>query len=186
MKKLLLVTSLILAASCTHQNQNVKLDLSLNSAKSNIGKGSSIDLIVFDDRLEDQVVGTKEFGDEKIKILTSENIALLLTKKINQNLSEKGFKKGSDKLVEVHVEKLNYEAKRGFFVGKSKGEAAIKVLVKNAKNKSIFTKKFDLSLSGKHFIVPLESTDSSTINNMLQEIVQDVLDNEELLKVLAN
>lgn len=186
MKKLLLLASLILAASCTHHNQHVDFDLSFNNTKSNVGNASAIDLIVFDDRSEDRVIGIKEFGDEKVKITTSENIALLLTKKINQNLAAKGFKKGADKLIEIHIEKLHYQAKREFFVGSSQGEAMIKVIVKNAKNKSIFTKRFDLSLRDKHFIAPLESTDAATINGLLKEVVQDVLDNDELLKTLSN
>lgn len=186
MKKLFIAATLLLLTSCTHQNQHMRFNISLKEAKSNIGNGTKIDLIVFDERSDDGVIGTKEFShDEKIKIINEENIAILLTKKINQNLMEKGFAKGTGKTLEIHIEKLHYQAKREFFVGSSEAEAAIKVVVKNGKDKSTFTKNFSLSLSGKHFIAPLESTDAATINNLLQEITQDILNNEELLKTLA-
>jgi len=186
MKKILLVASLILIASCTHQNQKISLDLSLNSNKTNSGNGASIDLMVFDDRANDTIVGTKEFGQyEKIDISSRENIALLLTQTIEQNLIQRGFKKGNGKIFEIHIEQLNYVAKRGFPIGTSQGNASIKVVVKNTKTRTIVTKNFSLSLNNKHFIVPLESTDLAIINNMIQEITQDIVNNSELIRTLA-
>lgn len=186
MKKLLSLAALFLAISCSHQDHKISFNLRFDNTASNLGNGSAIDLIVFDDRGDDNVIGTKEFSsDEKIKIISTQNIAMLLTDKINENLTAKGFKKGSGKIVELHIEKLHYIAKSGFPVGTSEGKAAFKVLVKNSKNKSVFTKNFSLDLSNKHFIRPLESTDQATINDLLQEITSDVLSNEELLKNLA-
>ncbi len=186
MKKLLLVAVLFLGTSCTHENQKINLTLRLDDTKSNIGNGAKLDLMVFDERANDSILGTKEFSsDEKIKIISQENVALLLTQKVEQNLIAKGFKKGNDKVVEIHLEQLHYLAKRGFPVGTSEGIAVVKVVVKNTKNKSVVTKNFSLSLNNKHFIAPLESTDSSTINGMLQEITHDILSNPDLLKTLA-
>ena len=186
MKKLLLVAALFLAASCTHENQKINLTLHLDDTKSNIGNGAKLDLMVFDDRANDGIFGTKEFSsDEKVKIISQENVALLLTQKVEQNLIAKGFKKGNGKIVEIHIEQLYYLAKRGFLVGTSEGIAVIKILVKNTKTKSVVTKNFSLSLNNKHFIAPLESTDASTINSLLQEITRDILSNQDLLKNLA-
>lgn len=187
MKKLLSILCLSLTFSCSYQNQIVKFDLNFNDEKSNIGNNTAIDLMVFDNRFNDKILGTKELGqDEKISITNHENVALLLTKKISHNLEQKGFKKGVNKTIELHIEKLNYLAKREFFVGSSEGTAEIKVVVKNNKDKSIFTKNFNITVANKHFVVPLASTDSKIINSMLQEIISDILNNAELLNVLAN
>lgn len=186
MKNFLLATALFLVVSCSHQNQKVSFNFFLDDQKSNVGNGAAIDLMVFDDRADDMLLGSKKFSaKEKVKIFSDENIALLLTKKINQNLLAKGFVKGTEKVFEIHIEKLQYQAQRGFPVGSSEGEAAFKVLVKNSKNKSTLTKNFNLKLDSKHFIMPLESTDSATLNSLLQEITQDILGNEELMKALA-
>ncbi len=186
MKKLLLIATLFLSISCTHTDQKVSLRLNLKDEKSEIGKGAAIDLMVFDDRKDDGVIGRKEFShDDKINITSQQNVALLLTEKIEQNLINKGFKKGNSKIIEIHIEQLFYLAKRGFPVGTSEGKAAIKVVVKNPKTKSVVTKNFNLSLNNKHFVVPLESTDAATINDMLQEISQDILDNQDLMQTLA-
>lgn len=186
MKKFITIAALIISVSCTHQNQNIDFNLHLTQAKSTIGNGSAVDLIVFDDRSENQVIGIKEFGaDEKIKIISTQNIALLLTDQINNYLNANGFKKGSGKIMEVHIEKLHYLAKRGFFVGTSEGEAALRVVIRDAKNRLTFTKNFGLKLDGKHFIAPLESTDFATINSLLNDITQEVVNNQDLLKKLA-
>jgi uncharacterized lipoprotein YajG len=79
---------------------------------------------------------------------------------------------------------LQYKAKRQFFIGTSKANASFKVIVKNSKTGSKFTKNFDLSLKNKHFIAPLESTDAATINALLQEIIENILNDESLLKKL--
>lgn len=186
MKKLLIIATLLASAACVHENQYVTLAPRFDEVKSNIGNGAKIDLMVIDDRYDDQIIGVKEFGpDEKINIINENNIAILLTKKINQALEAKGFTKGSDKIVEVHIEKLQYKAKREFFVGASSGEASIKFVIKTAKNKPVFTKTFNLITSNKHFIAPLASTDSVEINDLLQEVVQEALNSEDLMKMLA-
>ncbi len=186
MKKLL-IASLFLIASCAHENQNVSFNLRFDHANSNVGKNVGIVVYVVDDRLNQNILGRKQFSaDEKVQILTADNIAFLIKAQINASLEAKGFKKGFDKTVEVHVEKLQYAAKRGFMVGTSEGEATLKVVVTNNKTKAVFTKNFNLALNNKHFIAPLESTDSATINSLLQDIISDVLNNNELMQNLAS
>ncbi len=186
MKKLL-IASLFIAASCTHENQNVAFNLRFNHEKSNVGNNAGIDVTVIDDRLNQNIIGSKQFSaDEKVQIISEDNIAALIKAQINAFLEAKGFKRGNAKLVEVHIEKLQYSAKRGFPVGNSEGEASLKVVVTNTKTKTIFTKNFNLSLNNKHFIAPLESTDSATINSLLQDIISDVVNNNELIKNLTS
>ncbi|MDX2082362.1 MAG: YajG family lipoprotein [Rickettsiales bacterium] len=185
MKKLLLFFALISAVSCSHENQKINFDLNLDNQKSNIGNGTKLDLQVFDDRL-DKTIGIKEFSSkEKITITSDDNLAIMLRRKINQSLISKGFDEGLDKIVEIHIKKLEYKAKRKFFIGSSKGEALITVIIKKPENSLTFTKNFSLYLDNKHFIAPLESTDRDIINNLLQEITQDILNSDELLKILA-
>jgi uncharacterized lipoprotein YajG len=186
MKKILIIVSLLTFFSCSYQTQKVKLDLSFDDEKSNIGNGLGIQVVAFDERLEKEFVGTKKIGDEKVKIVIEQNLPELLQSKIKENLLKKGFKIGKDKLVEIHVESLSYKAKRQFFISTSNASGNIKIVVKNYKNNEKFTKNFDLSLKRKHFIMPLESTDSKTINAILKEIVEDILNDESFIKNLSN
>ncbi|NBV07341.1 MAG: hypothetical protein EBS06_08955 [Proteobacteria bacterium] len=186
MKKIFLVTALFFVLSCTHENQKVRFDLTLDSSRSAAGNSKTINLKIFDDRLNKKVIGTKIFSsDDVIQIISEENLSNFLAEKISKNLEERGFKIGLDKDLEIHIDKLEYSAKRKFFIGKSEGRISIKVVVKNNQDGSAMGKNFNISLDNKHFIVPLESTDESTINALLQEAIKDTLDNSDILEFIS-
>lgn len=186
MKKLLAVATFFILISCSHQNQKVSFNLSFNDNKLSVENGSGINIAVIDDRLEKKILGTKEFcNDDKITISSDENLTELLQQKISENLAQKGFKKGRDKVLAIHLSNLQYSAKCGLIIGKSNADIAIKVVITDYKSGSEITKNFDLFLNSKHLFRPLESTDSQTINNLLQEMVSDILKDEALLKNLS-
>ncbi|MBP7709842.1 MAG: hypothetical protein KA100_02085 [Rickettsiales bacterium] len=185
MKKLFLLSALIFAISCTHENQKIKFDISIDREKSDFGNVGAIDVVAFDDRSQKNLLGEKTFGDEKIQITSNEDLAELLRQKISENLQQKGFKNGLDKTVEIHLESLQYKAVRKFFIGTSAADSAIKIVVKNNKTGEKFTKNFALSINGKHFLAPLEETDAATINTILRDTVLDILGDKSLMRSLA-
>lgn len=186
MKKFLLVAAFLAAISCSHQNQKVKLSLSFEEAKPNAKNSAAVEVSVFDDRPNKEIIGKKRFGDEKITISPEQNLVSFLQKELSENLAKKGFKKGQDRSIEIRIETLKYKAKRHFFIGTSTAEGRIKVIVKNSKTGEKFTKNFTLSLANKHFIAPLQSTDAKTINALLQELLEGILSDEGFLKNLSN
>jgi uncharacterized lipoprotein YajG len=185
MKKILIIFSLLLTVSCSHANQTAKLNLSFDSKKSDIGNGRKVRILVIDDRSNKEIIGSKEFGDEKIEIKLDQNLAEFLQKKITENLMEKGFKIGDEKIVEIHLKKMKYKAEREFVIGKSKASGEISLIIKNSKTKAEFSKDYNLSMKKKHFIVPLESTDAKIINSLLEEMVEDILDDKKFLENLT-
>ena len=184
MKKLLMAaTVLALSSSCTYYDKLVKFNLNFEDKKSDVGNNKGLDLAVHDDRLKPSFIGTKEFCDnKKININTEQNLAELLKKKIDENLSQKGFKKGNDRLVEIHLEQLQYKAECGFLLGKSKADVVIRVAVTNPLLNTTMTKTFELSSNNKHFIIPLSATDEKIINDVLEEVVQDILNHDMLVR----
>lgn len=185
MKKILAMFSLLLAISCSHANQTVKLDFTLDNKKSDIGNDKKVRILVIDDRSNKEIIGSKEFGDEKIEIKLDQNLAEFLQKKITESLVEKGFKIGDEKIVEIHLKKLKYKAKCKFMIGSSKANGEINLIVKNSKTKSEFTKDYNLSLKRKHFLVPLESSDAKIINSLIEEMAEDILDDKKFLENLT-
>ena len=180
------ILATFLTFSCAHQDQNIKFNIAVSNVKSeSINSISGLEIVAFDDRSNSSTIGEKSYGDEKIAIASNENLAELLGKEISKNLFELGFKKGGDKIVEIHLEKLEYKAKRKFFIGKSEADIKIKVIVKNTKTKGKFSKNFALSTKRKHFLVPLEKTDSKTINNLIQETVAEIITDKTLLRNLS-
>jgi len=185
MKKIFLIAAVLLASSCTHENQKIRFDISIDREKSDFGNVGAIKVVAFDDRSHKELIGNKTFGDEEIQITSDQDLADLLREKISKNLEQKGFTKGNDRIVEIHVESLQYKAARKFFIGTSEVDSMIKIVVKNTKNGKKFTKNFALSVNGKHFIVPLEETDTAIINTILQDIVLDILSDRAFLNSLS-
>ncbi len=185
MKKLLLATAILLLAACTHENQKMKFDITIDREKSDFDNVGAVSIVAFDERSQKEIIGNKTFGIEKVTISSNDNLAELLRNKISENLAQKGFKKGFDKTVEIHLESVQYKAVRKFFIGTSEADSAIKIIVKNNKTGEKFTKNFALSVKGKHFLAPLESTDQETINTILRDTVLDILNDKSFLKSLA-
>ncbi len=186
MKILLTIISLFALISCAHQNQKIRVDFSLDEKKSNIGNDVGISLAVFDDRLENKFFGTKEFcDDQKISITSNQNLAELLENEINNQLLRKGFKQGNEKIVEIRIQNLKYEASCGFLLGRSKADVSVKVSVTSSKGKIKTTKNFGLTANSKHFLLPLASTDADTINNVLSQVVRDILEDDMIVRNLS-
>jgi len=185
MKKIFLVSLFFVAISCSYRNQEVKFVIATNSEQSNLGNGAALDITVFDDRLDKEIVGKKTFGEEDTQITNDQNLAEILKEKIGASLWQKGFKQGKDKIVEIRLQKLIYASSRGFPVGHSEAHGLVKVVVKNKKTRSEFTKNYILDMNSKHFIVSCKSTDKKTINSLLQELVDDVVSDKTLLQNLA-
>ncbi len=185
-KNLLAIVSIFTLFSCTHQDQKIKLDFSFDEKNLIIQNPATLEVVVLDARSEKAIIGKKKFGDEEIKITTEQNLVEFLQKKISQNLADNGFKKGTERIVEIHIENLEYKTKRKFFIATSKAKATLKVVVKNDKSGKKFMKNFDLSLKNKHFVVPLASTDEQSINALLQELVANILSDKSFLNSLQN
>lgn len=186
MKKILIIISLFTLISCNHQDRKVHLNFSFEQTKSNIGNDIGVHLAVFDDRLVSGFIGVKEFcDDQKISLTSDQNLAELLKKEIDEQLLRKGFKQGDQKLVEIRIENLKYDAKCGLVIGKSQADILVKVSVTDAKTNINAVKNFELSIQSKHFILPLSSTDDNTINRIISEVVKDILDDDILLRSLA-
>jgi uncharacterized lipoprotein YajG len=175
-KKIFTIITLFTAISCAHQDQKIKLNLSLDAKKLEIANPVEIDFTVIDDRLNKKTLGQKEFGEKSVYLIIDQNLADFLQQKISQAFVEKGLKIGNDRIIELHVKTFKYSAKSGFPLGESSGEIALQIIIKNEKSGEKLTRNFSLALKNKHFLRPLEATDSKTANALLQEVVQDFLD----------
>lgn len=185
MKKLLITICVLALTSCTHLDQKVNLDITTtNNHQSHTGNGLGLSIEVYDDRAESKIIGIKKFCDDKvIKITSDQNLAKLLQQEIREGLFKKGYKKGTDKLIEISIQKFRYRAQCGVMVGKSRADISVTVSVTDSKNGTNIAKNFKLSANNSHFLAPLEKTDSKIINNIVSEVVEDILNNDILLRL---
>ena len=185
MKKLFLVGLICLTASCTYLDRKVKLDMSLEQEKSDVAIDKSFEILVIDERRNKKLLGTKELGEQKVKIFVDGDLATFLQNQLTENLLQKGFKLGIDKTITLKIKAFDYKAKREVVVGRSKAGIKLQLAIKDNQTGKKFTRNFEVALKNKHFIAPLESTDAGIINEILQEVLQSILDDEQFMQNLA-
>jgi uncharacterized lipoprotein YajG len=184
MKKIFLISAILMLSSCNHYDQKMKLEIVMPKQKPAVTNSKTFELTVVDQRKDADVLGTKQFGEEKIEITSNQNLALFLQNELSENLLQKGFQFGKNKKVEIAIKSFGYKAERAF-VGKSKVDINLQITVKNNQTGKKFTRNLELSSSRKHFIAPLETTDAKSINAILKEAVQNILSDEAFLQSLA-
>jgi uncharacterized lipoprotein YajG len=194
MKKFLVVlTTLTLLSSCVSYNkEELKINFSPTKNYSNNGDGKKVGLNVVDVRDSNrELIGQKRLGSLVVVIKSDGNLIDLISGKVSKDLEQNGFKvvgfdsRSADKTLEVAILNLDYSAYREFFIGSSKIEVLLKITAID-KSGSRYSTTQSFELSKKHFIMPLITTDEKTINNALQEVLDEIFANKKLLEFLKN
>ncbi|MFT6106368.1 MAG: putative lipoprotein YajG [Rickettsiales bacterium] len=191
------IASLLLIASCSHQN--IKIDLVRTQQISPIlnennykETGGSINesfsnIEVIDIRQNKDFLGTKEYGDEEVEIINDQDLANLIKYEIMQNLKEKNQYIDKDKTLKITLKTLKYNSQRGFFLGRSKVKIALKAaLINNDNNRTEYGRTYNLENDRPHFIISLQKTDKKTINSALRDSINRVTQDNDLKNALIN
>lgn len=185
MKKILFTLPLLFLVACAHADQKLIVDFNIKNQASTIGANRALKVEINDNRVNKDVIGKRIFSAEdepKIKIDT--NLAEVIRQKITQNLTGRGFKLGNDKIVELNINNLSYDAKIGYPVGTGRAEISIRVVVSDAKNGNKFMKNYGTVVNSKHFMYPLEATISETVNNLLKDTLQEIVSDDSFMESL--
>ena len=196
MKKIIIITTIsFLLCSCVSYKQEIlNLNLLTSDQYSNLGNNKSIQIKVIDKRMNKDSLGNKRLGNNVITIKSSQSLTDIIQDKINKDLEQNGFLTANSNLEHNQVNKtltieiitLNYSAYREFFIGNSKTKILLKIIATDLSQGKQYTTSHNLSVSKKHFIMPLITTDEKTINHILQEALDDIFNNQKLLKFLNN
>ncbi len=185
MKKILLVSTLLFAISCSHNDHIVGLDLDLEGRKVTNQHNRSVNVDVYDNRKDQSLLGSKTYSDkETITITAEQNIAKFLEKNMVKALEEKGFAKGSNVGLKIEIDAFEYSAKKWFFTGESTAKVRLRAVVATTED-TRFTKNFELEVNNSHFFAPSNSQDAQIINALLEEVVQDILDDQAIIRALS-
>lgn len=184
MKNLFSLIFLTAIISCSYKNYDATVKLKIDNRKSVIGEHIGVEIAVDDSRIKDNL-GVKKINKTKTIFIGLKNdIEQEIHKKVENYLLNRGFEKGKDRIIGIHITKLYYEAKKGYFVGESKVEVEIQVAIKNNNSKKITFKKYGETLSRNHFLLPSEKMDEKLINRALSDVIQDLLEDDDFLQSL--
>lgn len=185
MKKVLCTIPFLFLIACAHADQKLILDFNIKNQASTIGANRALNVDINDNRVNKEVIGKRIFSAEDApKIKIDANLAEILRQKITQNLTGRGFKLGNDKIVELNINTLSYDAKIGYPVGTGRAEISIRVAVYDSKSSNKFMKNYGTVVNSKHFMYPLESTIAETVNNLLRDTLQEIVSDDSFLESL--
>lgn len=187
MKRLLILSSLLLALSCSYKNQTLDLKISPQEKFAKASKNSDIFVSVFDKRPNTQIIGTKHYFRQTINLTSKQHLADVLENSINKKLHENGFELNQNRrYIDLHILEMDYITKKGIFVGSSTAAVKIKAIVKNYNQTKLFEKTFNLSLNRKHAIISDLATDKQTIENLLSETIADIFQDKSIMNQISN
>lgn len=181
--KLTLLISLFAMFSCAAKKEyHVSLNPKITSEDSVVGEGKTFTLTVADNRKNKEIIGKKKFGNGEFStIKLKKDIKEVIASKMTKNLLDRGFKKGKDELIGVHIVKLNYESERGFIISDSSIEIRIRVAIKDSDSGKIMTKDYGLNFSKSHLGNPSAEDDAYIISENLSEVLDEILHDEDFV-----
>ncbi len=186
--KLIILSIFTFIISCSYNNYNAIINVKIQNKESLIGDGVGVKVTVNDSRYDRNVLGYKAISEEKtIKIGIDNDIENEIHSEIIGNLKKRGFAKGEDKIVGIHITKLDYKVtKQGFLISDSHIKAEIEVAIKDSKSNKITIKKYGMNSIESHFILPSKQDDQEIISEALSEIIQDMLSDEYFIQNLIS
>ena len=130
---------------------------------------------IIDNRVDKEIIGTKQFGKDQVIITNNQNLDFLIRRALIHHLSSNGLTIVNDKTLVISIENLEYSSTRGLPLGESEVKLLLKAqLISNKDGFKNYSKSYDIDLSSKNFIVSSPGRDRKNINLALEEALQDI------------
>lgn len=184
----LFLTLILSTTSCVYLPQEVKLSPEIQSSSSNLGKNSSVDVIVTDKRDDKTVIGRRGNGMASIApINNNQDLEQLLKNVVVDSLTKKKFiiPSKNGKVLDISLLSLKYQSLFGFFTIGSKIDVALDVKILDQNNSVIYNNIYRSNLEKRHAIfAPLASTNEKNINLSFQNAINSMLNDDLLVQFL--
>lgn len=187
MNKIIFSFLSLLLSGCVFHQQTAKLAPSVSVTESNTGNGKTVFVSVADER-PDQSIGKRGVGGAGADIMPAENVEDVVRGAVVEGLMKKGFKvantqTSSDSKLVVEVRFLQYALLTGVWTLGCDVKVALKA---TATNKSQSYDHFYRTTREERVpIAPTSATNEKWINEAISKTIQDLVNDAELLSVLA-
>jgi|SRR6185369_2069458 uncharacterized lipoprotein YajG len=184
----LTVTTALVFAGCAwvHQDATLKLDPAITP--SSIGRDATVAVKVLDHR-RSKMIGYRGLDSKNAEITTDQDIAALFQAKILEGLSRKGFKavaygEQPGRSLTVEIRQIEYKTDMDFWKGIIQAEAAINAwsVGEDESYQRIYRgQRKDTSMEA-----PGAKTNERLINGAISDALQNLFEDERLIRFLAN
>jgi len=172
---------------CAWVPQTAKLNPAPQISSSTVGNGVRVAVRVIDKRRSD-TLGHRGVDSKNAAITTQQNVAALFQEKIIEGLTRKGFTAAPyegqpGRLLAVEIRQIDYTTDMEFWKGIVHTEAVLGAsMIKDGA-------KFEQSYSGKRtentVEAPRAKTNERLINGAISDALQRLLEDEHLIRYLA-
>jgi uncharacterized lipoprotein YajG len=184
-KKILLLTSVVVLLSACHHtmSQSVgfypKIYFRTIDAKSDNG----VNVKVIDKRVDSSLIGKRGIFGGLIR--SNQDLKQIFRNEISTALRKDGFKTGNDRVVNIEIIALNYDASWSLLSASSEVECVVSVMVKDGRGSTKYDNPHKVVLQNTHpGGYPLASTNENNINRVIAATIQQILENRNFLKSL--
>lgn len=176
----------LIVSGCAYAPQSIKLEDSFSTSISDIGDGRSVYVEVHDTR-DEKVVGSRSdsYGIGAV-ISMSENFIDMISIKIQKGLEQKGFisskNKSSQKLT-ILLNELSYISQLKFtkFIIHVSTSAKAEVGI----GADMYSNTYSIRQKTEKFIVPTSEDNIQYITDAVDALVEKIVSDKNLIKVLA-
>jgi len=183
-----LILLVVFAAGCAWVPQKVTIAPQLPAPASNVGNGATVVVKVLDARPSSRI-GYRGLDSKLAEITTEQELAPIFQQKIIEGLSQQGFKAVSSseqpaRVLKVEIRTLQYTTDMDFWKGTVHTRAAIQAYSKT--DTTIFDQLYVAERQEAVVEAPRAKTNERLINGVISDVLQRLLGDQKLARLLAN
>jgi len=183
-----MAVALALVSGCALVHQNITIAPQVPIAASDVGHGATVIVNVQDTRPVLRI-GYRGLDSKLAEITTDQDLAVLFRAKIIEGLNQLGFHAvpASDlpaRLLKVQIRVLEYTTDMNFWKGTIQTKAVLQAHSKT--DNFIFDQSYVAERQETVAEAPGAKTNEKLINGAVSDVLQRLLSDQKLLRVLAN
>ncbi|HKS36880.1 MAG TPA: YajG family lipoprotein [Verrucomicrobiae bacterium] len=184
----LTITIAVAFAGCAwvHQDATLKLDPAITP--SSIGRDATVAVKVLDHR-GSKTIGYRGLDSKNASITTDQDVAALFQAKILEGLSRKGFNavphgERPGRPLTVEIRQIEYKTDMDFWKGIIQAEAAINAW--SVRDGASYERTYRGQRKDTTLEAPAAKANERLINGAISDALQNLLEDERLIRFLAN
>jgi uncharacterized lipoprotein len=175
-------------AGCAWVPQKVTIAPQVQMPASDLGHGATVVVRVQDSR-PSQRIGYRGLDSKLAQIQTDQDLAPIFQQKIIEGLTRQGFmavpaSDGPARVLKVDIRELQYTTEMELWQGTIRTRAAMQAHAKTEDD--VYDKFYTAEREEKAIEAPSAKTNAQLINGAISDVLQRLLEDQRLIKMLAN
>jgi len=181
--------SVVLLSSCALVPQQANIAPKVNVATSSEGKNATISIKVVDERPTKSLGRRGSAYGPAAEITSANDISTVVMQQVSNGLRQKGFnvidhQEGKAAALTVEIRFLEYSTSTGLVTGGVNVDAALKAIA--VRGTQSYEQMYRTESKNDVLVVPTAETNEEWINAALGDVLNQLLSDSALIKILAS